>query len=102
MYVYGDKNRQLYSKLGELAGFTGSAVSIKRGNCVYVYDEKGCQIGAHYSKWLLHQPGPIPGLFYYAILVSIESEFNRGFDTYIPTQIGGDSSAVVQYVVLTY
>ena len=50
VYVYGDRNRQLYSKPGQLAGFTGSAVSVKRGSYVYVYDEKGRQIGAHYSK----------------------------------------------------
>ena len=50
VYVYGDKNRQLYSKQGQLAGFTVSAVSVKRGSYVYVYDEKGRQIASHYSK----------------------------------------------------
>ena len=50
VYVYGEKNRQLFSKQGGLTGFTGSAVSVKRGNYVYVYDEKGRQIGSHYTK----------------------------------------------------
>lgn len=50
VYVYGEKNRQLYSKQGELAGFTSSAVSVKRGSYIYVYDEKGRQIGSHFSK----------------------------------------------------
>lgn len=50
VYVYGEKNRQLYSKPGQLAGFTGSTVSVKKGNFIYVYDEKGRQIGSHYTK----------------------------------------------------
>ena len=35
VYVYDEKNRQLYSQYGELYGFTGSTVSIKRNNYVY-------------------------------------------------------------------
>jgi len=74
VYVYGDKNRQLYSKLGELAGFTGSAVSVKRGY-VYVYDEKGRQIGAHYSKWAFHLPGPtILGFFIESVLFKVQKK----------------------------
>lgn len=50
IYVYDEKNRQLYSKYGELAGFTSSSVSIRRGNYIYTYDIKGNQISSHYSK----------------------------------------------------
>ena len=50
VYVYDEKNHQLYSQYGELYGFTGSTVSIKRNNYVYTYDEKGHQTGSHYCK----------------------------------------------------
>lgn len=44
--VVGSKNRQLFSKSGDLHGYTGSSVSIKRGNVIYTYNDRGGQIGA--------------------------------------------------------
>lgn len=46
VYVYGEKNRQLFSKSGSLHGFTAASVSVVRGNMVYTYDERGRQISA--------------------------------------------------------
>ena len=43
VYVY-DRTRQLFSKHGELVGYTGGSVSVKNGNWVNTYDEKGRQI----------------------------------------------------------
>jgi predicted transcriptional regulator len=39
--VYDEKGHRLFSKSGELVGFTASNVSIKEGSHVVVYDEKG-------------------------------------------------------------
>ncbi|WP_163555415.1 hypothetical protein [Helicobacter suis] len=47
VYVYDEKNHQLFYKDGELTGFTSSSVSIKRSNHIYVYDEKGHQTAMH-------------------------------------------------------
>ena len=41
VYVYDDRKHELYSKSGELHGFTGSSVSVRDGNRIHVYDEKG-------------------------------------------------------------
>lgn len=41
VYVYDDRKHELYSKRGELHGFTGSSVSVRDGNRIHVYDEKG-------------------------------------------------------------
>ncbi len=49
VYVYDEKNHQLFSHFGELAGYTGSTVSVRRGNYVYVYDEKHHQIAARFA-----------------------------------------------------
>lgn len=39
--VYDEKGRRLYSKSGELVGFTTINVSIKESSRVVAYDEKG-------------------------------------------------------------
>lgn len=41
VYVYNEKGSLLFSKSGELQGYTSSTVSIRRGSTVYTYDEKG-------------------------------------------------------------
>ena len=41
VYVYNEKGQMLYTKSGELAGYTGSSVSIKNGRTLYTYNEKG-------------------------------------------------------------
>ncbi len=46
VYVYGEQNRQLFSQLGELHGYTGSSVSIRRANMIYTYDASGVQVSA--------------------------------------------------------
>ncbi|MCZ7657707.1 MAG: hypothetical protein M5U07_07535 [Xanthobacteraceae bacterium] len=52
VYVYDEKNRQLFSKSAGrgpkdgLMGYTASRVNIRQGNTVYSYDEKGRQIGS--------------------------------------------------------
>lgn len=48
--VKGDRNRLLFTKAGTLVGFTGSTVSVKRGNMVYTFDEKGRLLGSNFSK----------------------------------------------------
>ncbi|WP_163499114.1 hypothetical protein [Helicobacter suis] len=49
VYVYDEKNHQLFSKTGELTGFTSNSVSIKRTGWIYIYDEKGHQTGSHHA-----------------------------------------------------
>ena len=41
VYVYDENGRTLYSKSGDLAGYTGSTVSIRANNTLYTYDERG-------------------------------------------------------------
>lgn len=48
VYVYDEKNRQLWSKYGELYGYTSSTVTIKKGNELYMYNEKGSQTGSRH------------------------------------------------------
>ena len=50
VYVYDEKNRQIFSHSGQLNGYTSSTVSIKRGSFVYTYDERGRQISSHSSN----------------------------------------------------
>lgn len=47
VYVYDEKNHQLFSKSGTLVGYTGSSVSVKSGSFVYTYDDRGRQISVH-------------------------------------------------------
>ncbi len=46
VYVYGENNIQLFSRCGELYGYTSSSVTIKSGNLLHIYNEKGTQIGS--------------------------------------------------------
>ena len=43
VYAYDEKGRQLFVKNGELHGFTGSTVVVKKGAFLYNYDKKGRQ-----------------------------------------------------------
>ena len=45
VYVYDEKNRNLFIKHGELQGYTSGTVTIKKGSALYMYDEKGRQTG---------------------------------------------------------
>ncbi len=45
VYVYDENNNQLWTRNGELQGYTSSIVTIKFGNTLYMYDEKGNQTG---------------------------------------------------------
>ena len=46
VYVY-EKTKILFTRPGELVGFTGTTVSIKRNRIVYVYNERGGIISTH-------------------------------------------------------
>lgn len=46
VYVYDEKNHQLYTQSGELQGYTSGTVTVKRDNYLYTYDEKGHQTAA--------------------------------------------------------
>lgn len=48
--VYGDGNIQLFSRYGQLTGYTSGTVSIREGDYVKTYDAKGVQVSSHYSK----------------------------------------------------
>ena len=50
VYVYGDGNRVLFVQNGELHGYTGGSVSVKKGNVIYTYNERGSVISTH-STW---------------------------------------------------
>lgn len=47
VYVYGSGNHLLFTKSGELHGFTSNTVSIKSGSRVSTYDAKGRLISVH-------------------------------------------------------
>lgn len=49
VYVYGASNRVLFTRNGELYGYTGTSVSIRRGSFIYVYNERGIVISTHHS-----------------------------------------------------
>lgn len=52
VYVYDEKNRQLFSQPAGtgpndgLKGYTGATVNIRRGGFIYTYNEKGRQTGS--------------------------------------------------------
>ena len=50
VYVYNEKNIQIFSRNGELYGYTSNSVSIKRNNTVYIYNERGIQTSNHFVK----------------------------------------------------
>lgn len=41
VYVYNEKGVTLFSRSGELVGFTSTSVSVKRGNTITCYDATG-------------------------------------------------------------
>lgn len=41
IYVYDENGRTLFVKSGELMGFTGSTVTVRREPFYYTYDENG-------------------------------------------------------------
>ncbi|TKW63707.1 MAG: hypothetical protein DI616_19235 [Paracoccus denitrificans] len=45
IYVYNEKNRQIFIKSGDLHGYTSSTVTVKNGAFLYTYNEKGQQVG---------------------------------------------------------
>ena len=46
--VFDENNRQLFSKAGELVGFTSTTVSIKVSGYVQVFNEHGSQTTSYY------------------------------------------------------
>ena len=50
VYVYDDRNHLIFTKIGELYGFTSSTVSIRKGSSIHTYDEKGHQKSSHIVK----------------------------------------------------
>ena len=48
VYVYGENNRTLFTKRGQLHSVTSTSVSIREGNYVYTYNERGSRISEHY------------------------------------------------------
>lgn len=49
VYVYNEKNNQIFVLGGTLVGYTSSSVSIKKLglSAIYTYDDKGRQISVH-------------------------------------------------------
>ncbi|MDO4952887.1 MAG: hypothetical protein Q4E34_03560 [Synergistaceae bacterium] len=41
VYVYDESNRVLYTKTGELHGYTSTTVNVRQGSTIYTYDERG-------------------------------------------------------------
>ena len=50
VFVYDQKNRLLWSKWGQLQGYTSSSVSIKRYTTIHVYNAKGQCIATHSTR----------------------------------------------------
>lgn len=50
VYVYGNGNKTLFIKSGDLYGYTSASVSIKRGNTVYTYNDRGALTSIHTVK----------------------------------------------------
>ena len=48
VYVYSG-SRLLFSKSGELHGYTATSVSIKQYSVIYVYNDKGSLITTHHA-----------------------------------------------------
>jgi hypothetical protein len=46
VYVYNEKNQQMFSRMGKLHGFTSSTVSIVQSGTVYIFNEKNQQVGS--------------------------------------------------------
>lgn len=50
VYVYDKNNRVLFTKNGELHGYTSSTVTVKKGGTLYTYNEKGSVISTHSAR----------------------------------------------------
>ena len=50
VYVYGNGNKTLIVKTGELYGYTSTSVSVKHGNAVYTYNDRGALTSTHTAK----------------------------------------------------
>ena len=50
VYVYGEHNRLLVTKSGDLHGYMGSSVSVKKGNTVYTYNDRGSFDSTHNAR----------------------------------------------------
>lgn len=48
VYAYNEKNVQLFTRQGDLYGFTSSTVAIRRDKYIYVFNEKGVQISVRH------------------------------------------------------
>ena len=44
--AYDENNHHLWSRTGELHGYTSNTVTIKQGNMLYMYNEKNIQTGS--------------------------------------------------------
>lgn len=45
--VYNERNCQIFTKAGTLYGYTGGSVTVKVGNILITYNDKGNQISTH-------------------------------------------------------
>lgn len=50
VYVYGNGNKLLFTKSGELHGYTGSSVSVKSENTAYTYNDRGSIVSTHSAR----------------------------------------------------
>lgn len=50
VYVYGERNKLLFTQSGELHGYTGSSVSVKKDNTVYTYNDRGSLVSTHNAR----------------------------------------------------
>lgn len=41
VYVYDERGMTLYTKSGNLQGFTSTTVNVRIGTTMYIYDERG-------------------------------------------------------------
>lgn len=47
VYVYNERGTQIFTRGGQLVGFTSSTVSVKIGSSIHVYNANGTQISTH-------------------------------------------------------
>ena len=50
VYVYDERNHTLWTRSGELQGYTGTTVNIKIGSSIYMYDEHNHCIGSRSAR----------------------------------------------------
>jgi hypothetical protein len=49
VYVYDEKGQQIFSRFGELHGYTQSGVSVKYQGLIRIYNEKGIEIRSYHA-----------------------------------------------------